>query len=135
MIDCRSYIRDYWHIILLKSSSNYYKSFFIKLLLLCIIISEMIVPFFCVNFVKFKILLGNITLTACSPRAVISGRGVRVSFTWAAVWKTPPLFYLSHKHPDTVVLFNVMHPVNQAARLRVARCFSKCSFSNAFGVL
>jgi hypothetical protein len=30
---------------------------------------------------------------------------------------------------------NVMHPVNQAARLRVARCFSKCSCSKAFGVL
>ncbi|MGI8556576.1 MAG: Eco57I restriction-modification methylase domain-containing protein [Pyrinomonadaceae bacterium] len=29
----------------------------------------------------------------------------------------------------------VMHPVNQAARLRVARRFSKCSSSNAFGVL
>jgi hypothetical protein len=30
---------------------------------------------------------------------------------------------------------NVMHPVNQAARLRLARRFSKYSFSNAFGVL
>jgi hypothetical protein len=34
-----------------------------------------------------------------------------------------------------IVSLCVMHPVNQAARLRVARRFSNCSFSNALGVL
>ncbi len=36
---------------------------------------------------------------------------------------------------NEITKHHVMHPVNQAARLRVACRFSKCSFSNAFGVL
>ncbi len=51
------------------------------------------------------------------------------------VYKKCEYIKVNVKFEPVVRQDNVMHPVNQAARLRVACRFSKCSCSNAFGVL